>query len=78
MPVIPVNRVADPKRTTGRKWRAEEEERNKRAAESIEWSLPRIKFFFPRRKKNRRRSSRVARLFLLQSTKTGKIYKIAV
>jgi hypothetical protein len=29
MPVIPVNRVADTKRITGKKWRAEEEERHK-------------------------------------------------
>jgi hypothetical protein len=29
MPVIPVNRVVDPKRIIGKKWRAEEEERHK-------------------------------------------------
>jgi hypothetical protein len=29
MPVIPVNRVVDPKRIIGTKWRAEEEERHK-------------------------------------------------
>jgi hypothetical protein len=29
MPVIPVNRVVDKKRTIGKKWRAEEEERQK-------------------------------------------------
>jgi hypothetical protein len=29
MPVIPVNRVVDLKRTVGKKWRAEEEERHK-------------------------------------------------
>jgi hypothetical protein len=29
MPVIPVNRVVDPKRKIGKKWRAEEEERRK-------------------------------------------------
>jgi hypothetical protein len=29
MPVIPVNRVVDPKRRIGTKWRAEEEERHK-------------------------------------------------
>jgi hypothetical protein len=27
--VIPVNKVVDPKRITGKKWRAEEEERHK-------------------------------------------------
>jgi hypothetical protein len=29
MPVIPVNKVVDPKRIIGKKWRAEEEERHK-------------------------------------------------
>jgi hypothetical protein len=29
MPVIPVNRVVDPKRIIGKKWRVEEEERHK-------------------------------------------------
>jgi hypothetical protein len=29
MPVIPVNRVVDPKRIIRKKWRAEEEERHK-------------------------------------------------
>jgi hypothetical protein len=29
MPVIPVNRVLDPKRIIGKKWRAEEEETHK-------------------------------------------------
>jgi hypothetical protein len=28
MPVIPVNKVLDPKRIIGKKWRAEEEERH--------------------------------------------------
>jgi hypothetical protein len=31
MPVIPVNRVLDPKRIIGKKWRAEEEETHKGA-----------------------------------------------
>jgi hypothetical protein len=30
MPVIPVNRVVDPKRIIGKKWRAEEEEKEER------------------------------------------------
>jgi hypothetical protein len=29
MPVIPVNKVVDPKRIIGKKWRAKEEERHK-------------------------------------------------
>jgi hypothetical protein len=29
MPVIPINKVVDPKRIIGKKWRAEEEERHK-------------------------------------------------
>jgi hypothetical protein len=29
MPAIPVNRVVDPKRTIGKKWRAKEEETHK-------------------------------------------------
>jgi hypothetical protein len=29
MPVIPVNKVVDPKRIIGKKWRAEEEKRHK-------------------------------------------------
>jgi hypothetical protein len=29
MPVIPVNKVMDPKRVIGKKWRVEEEERHK-------------------------------------------------
>jgi hypothetical protein len=29
MPVIPVNKVLDPKRIIGKKWRAKEEERHK-------------------------------------------------
>jgi hypothetical protein len=29
VPVIPVNKVVDPKRITVKKWRAEEEERHK-------------------------------------------------
>jgi hypothetical protein len=29
MPVIPVNKVVNPKRIIGKKWRAEEEERHK-------------------------------------------------
>jgi hypothetical protein len=29
LPVIPVNKVVDPKRIIGKKWRAEEEERHK-------------------------------------------------
>jgi hypothetical protein len=33
MPVIPVNKVVDPKRIIGKKWRAEEESRNKGSAD---------------------------------------------
>jgi hypothetical protein len=34
MPVIPVNKVVDPKRIIGKKWRAEEEERHKGSADA--------------------------------------------
>jgi hypothetical protein len=33
MPVIPVDKVVDPERTTGEKWRAKQEERHKGVAD---------------------------------------------
>jgi hypothetical protein len=40
MPVIPVNRVVDTKRINGKKWRAEEEERQKGSLAQKVTTLP--------------------------------------
>jgi hypothetical protein len=70
LPVIPVNKVVDPRRIIRKKWKAKEEERHKGSLTPPQ-KKKKLKVSF-RCKLTLNTLNRVARFFLAQHTKTGK------